>query len=210
MIIGAIFLQNNNQIWLKNVFVSYTQLYDLEFDVWLDPNTTIIHHFKYKFFPQDSVIENGVIIDSGDTYFNGLDMSQLIIGNIIDSSEVSNIYNDNFGGPSGDVLSKLGYSEYINTYSTQIYSIFDDFKNCLLGNSNVTFNFTFMGTSMVLNSSDFITPSGPLKTFVSTFLVFGFVMLIFKQYSHFYHKLQEGDQLGAIETISVDDESILM
>lgn len=205
---SAIFLQGN-QVWLKNVYVYYTKPYDLEFRLYHDANTSTIYRYFYRFYPQDSILSNGNITYSGDTAFNGLDMSQLIIGNITDVSNVDNIYGTYFG-VSGEIYNDFGYSNYDNDYQDFLLNLYTQIRNSLLSSGDVVFSFEYMGKNMTVHSNDFTVPNNSLKLFANTFLVFGTFVLFFQYLMKFYHRLQEGNIVGALNHTGVNDESFLM
>lgn len=80
---NALIVEDNNLIYANTIYLYYTQPYYLEFTIYSDSENYEINGYSYKFYPYSAVIENGVIIDSGDTTFNNQDQSIYLVQNIV-------------------------------------------------------------------------------------------------------------------------------
>lgn len=203
---GGLSFTGDGTLYINNSQVYYEQGYNLSLDL---DGENIGNYYLY-FLPYGS---NKV---SGDLYSPDLDSNEYLdivqnLQDLISIINVGEIYDNSFSGDSGDVLlGTLDYKEYDNDYSNYISTTLMSLKETMLGSGDVAFSFNFMGNNMTVHSNDFYVPNGVLKFFVTSFLVFATIYYLYVQVSHFFHKLQEGDFESALETYSVNDESVLM
>lgn len=76
---NALFL-DGNYLFVNSVYLYYYQPYYLNLTIYTDRNNYTEQTYRYMFIPYNAVIENGQIISSGDTTFNGQDMAIFIGG----------------------------------------------------------------------------------------------------------------------------------
>ena len=203
---GGLSIEDDGVIYISNVNVYYNQGYLLTID--LDGEN--VYNIPVYFLPLGSTLT------SGDLFNYEIDTNEYIgllnnFRELVGIQNISSIYDENFSGDSGDVLlDTLNYSDYDNYYSNRISTMLMSLKETMLGSGDVAYTFNFMGDNMTVHSDDFYVPNGVLKFFVTSFLVFATIYYLYVQASHFFHKLQEGEFEAALDTYSVNDESILM
>lgn len=195
----------DNHVFVNNAQLYYNQGYKLMIDL----NGESVDSYLIYFLPYSSNASSGDLISPDVDTNADLKIIQSI-EDLVDPQEVDTVYDEYIDKPSGELLGLLGYDDYNNYYSDYIKSLFTQLQVALDGTEGVSFTFPFMGRNITIYSIDFITPPGILKTFVSSFLVFAFAYFIYCQYMHFFHQLQEANLFAAVDTFSVNDESILM
>lgn len=182
--------------------------------IWLDDEE---YEYYYYILPYDSSVVDGQVIPfndlSGDNVnydYNLQNSTNDIIENQNALPDTETILNDSLGSTSGELLDKFGYHVYDVQWNNFIYSMFMDIQRVLLSSEDVIFTFPYMNTNITVRSSQFTTPNGPIKTFISAFLVFGFLVLIYQEIAKFYHRIETLNISSALNIHEVNDESIIM
>lgn len=114
------FVIDNNIIKASTVYLYYTQPYILEFTIYSDSENYEINSYLYKFYPYSAVIENGVIVDSGDTTFNNQDQSIFIVNSIVGELPSGDKPGSGIlGGIASLFIPRASFFlEYFNTFNT--------------------------------------------------------------------------------------------
>lgn len=184
--------------------------YEQGYYLTIDLDGENILNYPIYFLPYSSTLVSGDLLSPDIDTNNDLEILQNL-QELVNIQNIGTIYDSNFSGDSGDVLlGTLDYKTYDNNYSNYITTTLLSLKDTMLGSGDISFSFNFMGNNMTVHSNDYYVPDGVLKFFVTSFLVFATIYYIYVQVSHFFHKLQEGDFEAALETYTVNDESVLM
>lgn len=203
---GGLSIATDGVVYIDNTKLYYNQGYYLTFD--LDGEN--VDNYPLYFLPYASTATSGELLSPEIDTNSDLD----ILNNLQELVNIQNIgiiYDNSFSGDSGDVLGSLGYNDYSNNYYYTYFSdILGELHDTLLNSGDRSVTFNLMGTTMTLHSSDFTTPNTAIKVFCNAFLTFGIFLYIYKTSLHFFHQLQEGNFNGAVNTLTVDDESVYM
>lgn len=200
---GGLSISSDGVVYIKNDLIYYNQGYYLTIDL----EGENVYNFPIYFLPYASTLVSGDLLSPDIDTNSDLEILQNL-QDLVNIQNLGAIYDSSFS--SGDIYNTLGYHDYDNIYSEYLKSCFQSLNDTFLLSGDVTIDVNFMGNNLTLRSSNFIVPDGPIKFFCSNFLIFATFYLLYKQFVHFYHKLQEGDYVAANETFSVDDESVLM
>ena len=101
-----------------------------------------------------------------------------------------------------------GFRNYANGYWDSLYAVFSNTTYTLQQTGNVQLSVSFHGYTKVLNSSDFTTPSGDLKTFISSALVMCTMFAVYKLFSRKIEKIKRAD-LTDIKNEAKDDSDLM-
>lgn len=195
------------KLYVRSSYIRYNRLYSLHIVKTLEGVDTREDYY-FVFLPRNAVITNGIITSSGSGDFTTQDATNAIIDEI---SNTANLSGDLASISSGEIYEKLGFQTYNTNWATFIWNMLLSLKDkLLLDNGPVTFTFPYMKTYITVSSSDFTVPNGLLKGFISTFLTFGLIVLIYQRITALYHRLEEGNVSEVLTWSDVDDETFLM
>lgn len=200
---GGLSIADDGVVYIKNDSIYYNQGYNLIFDV----DGENVDNYLFYFVPYAYSSSSGDLLSPDIDTNSDLEILQNL-QDLVNIQNIGAIYDNSFA--SGEIYNTLGYSDYDNIYSEYLKSCFQSLNDTFSLSGDVSVDVSFLGKNLTLRSSNFVVPDGPIKFFCSSFLVFGTIFYFYKQFSHFYHKLQEGDFEAASETFAVDDESLLM
>lgn len=194
---GAVYI-NVDTLYNRQVYVLSIDAHigDDYFPIYLDGHDYDATFYSYFYTTDTSVPSNNTgisqqyyeslppslqnFLEDNSTNFNDTQQNNI---NYLLNDMFSDVFSgDQFGG---NLALEMGYSGDIldsNYYSNLIYDFYRKIINTIATedtSSSITFN--IRSKTFVLNSSDFLVPSGPLKTFVTTFLIAGIVYLFYLQ-----------------------------
>lgn len=203
-------------LYANTVYLNYERPYLLSIDVYEDRYISHNYEYYYIFYPNNAVIENGVIVDSGSGDYNNQDLSIAInnginnvIGNINDSSQVDSILNTNLGnGASGDIegiANQFGFTPLDNPFTTFLLHIVESVYDSLTLRADRTLSATYMGMTFNLRSQDFTTPNGDLKLFIRDMMIFLYLYGNYKFFHYLITLLQTARVDKAIAVLGTDE-----
>lgn len=129
---------------------------------------------------------------------NSGDLDYMLNSNIFNFTTSGDLYSGDLF--SGDIFNKLGFfGKSNNKYDLFIYRIYKNILNVLGSNTDYSITISYRNFSKTLHGSDFYVPSGPLKTFISLFLLGGIVILFYQQLHSIYIMLVTFDIFGFVK-----------
>lgn len=135
-----------------------------------------------------------------------------IIGFIGDDSDIDNMLDDLCS--SGDTIQSLandwGFTAFANPWATLIYEFFDAILSTLQIRENVSWGFNFGGQTFFVNSADFDMLPRPLKTFVSGYLIFACIFVLYNSLRKTIDLLSTANTKEVLNTVEVDMNYIKM
>lgn len=133
----------------------------------------------------------------------------ILFGFINDSSEVNNSIDEIFSGDTNYIVNELSYPSLINSNWLVIYNFVEGICDTLSVSGDVYYDVSLHGeTPTRIYASQFKTPNGALKTFISMFLVFGTVFLLYIQFKDFIDLLNSGSFIEAVKQIDSDENNL--
>lgn len=194
---GQLKLDSNNNLYCNDNLLEYDTLYGLMIYVYnsyedfssRQPLTS--YYYNYYITRPTSAIGTGATINySGNNNYNDVSNIPNTENNTNDNTEVVGIINNFL---SGDLSSNMGYVQYDDTYYDFLYNMWLDMYDVLISSNDVVLTFNIKDEYYVLRSSQFVTPPSVLKTFMTSFLIFGFFVVMYQQLAGFIHEIQEGN-----------------
>lgn len=197
---------------------SNTVIVNGELDISNTFNNNYYNKYRYDLSNFTNTNSGGLITNaSGDTT-GFIDLAPITNGiqdikdTLVDGSQTENIINSYI---SGDLPDVFGYQENFKTeynlFWTPLNYLSTQIFNALTLNSTAVFNIPLRnGQTLVLRSSDFTVPDGSLKSFISLYLVFSTVYVVFLSFRRLIDNLNSAGISGVLEKQGVDPDYIKM
>ena len=150
----------------------------------------------------DSNIVNA--IRSGDAY---------VVSSILDDSETDSLLGDLYssGDDIYDLVNELGFQRYDNPYQNIIFGFIEDLCDSLTSSGDAYIDVNLHnGQTKRIYASQFYIADPTLRLFVSTFLVFGILFVMYNYFRKSIDSLSSGDVKKVIDNVEVDTNFIKM
>lgn len=136
---------------------------------------------------------------------NNKNDSDKIVDTLTDDSKVDNILGEFISGDAEDIAEKFGFSLLNRYYYDFIHDTITDIVEVLEAEGDVYFDYSMHGEAPTrIYASDFTTPDGPLKTFLSMFLISCTVFAFYKYIADLIELISTGNILEALQEFKVD------
>lgn len=205
---GAIYQDNAKNIYVTTRYLNYSTQYQLEVESYYMDGDTNLHEDIdwYIFLPQNAVISGDQITDMGSGEFNQQDSTNTIIGflnnNAPPSGDIQSILNTGGSLLSGDMFKDIQMPQVDGMKRTTLFDLLYAMANTLGYEGDAYFDFQLHGeTPTRVYASQFITPNGPLKVLISSFLVFFTFYFLLLQIRHVLEMLTTANLRGAIDYV---------
>lgn len=109
---------------------------------------------------------------------------------LTDDSQVNNILDDTLSGDK--LINDIGFNFVVNPFENFIKTTLQGFTNALLGEGNVVYHIPLIGTSITINSNDFVLPEHPFFDFIHLVLNAFVVYMIAKYGFQLYDWINTG------------------
>lgn len=157
----------------------------------------------------------GIIIKSGDERIVDAIRSgdDAIVAAITDDSEVDSLLGEIYssGDDINNIVSDLNFKRYDNPYQNLIFGTIQNICDSLYGSGDayITINL-HNGSQKRIYASEFYIQDSTLRFFVSSFLIFGILFVLYNYFRKSIDSISSGDAKKVIDNVEVDTNFIKM
>lgn len=195
------YIDENYDIYIRNRLLMYNTKYLLTADTYTDSTFTTQtgnYELNYYTITPNAVITGGIITNFGSGDYNTQNSTNDLINSFNQysppSGDLASYLNTSGNIFSGDVLNGISAPHVGGLDNTALYDLLKAIAGTLTYSGDAYFDFSMHGeTPTRIYASQFRTPDGPLKTFVSMALVFFTYYFIMLQIRHVLEMLATAD-----------------
>lgn len=206
---GAIYINNSFEVYVIPRLLSYSNQYQLEIESYYGDggNDDLEEDIDwFIFLPQNATISGDVITFLGSGDFTQQDNTNTIIGFLNDngspSGDLQAILDTSGNILSGDLFKDIKMPQIDGMNKRTLFDLLYAIAGTLGESGDAYFDFQLHGeTPTRIYASQFRTPDGPLKTLISSFLVFLTFYFLLSQFRHTIEMLSTANVKGAIEYV---------